>query len=262
MPLLEIVRGEQTSDAALARALDFAAQIKKTPIVVNDSRGFFTSRVITTFINEAIAMLGEGFAPQSIEQAATQAGYPVGPLQLCDELNLRLFAKIRDEARGAVEAAGGHYAAHPAEAVIDRMIELGRAGRLAGAGFYDYDAEGKRTGLWSGLAETFPVAGNPADIKLAELSERMLVIEAVESARCLEEGVLITVPDANIGSIMGIGFPAWSGGVLQYINGYEGSTGNGVAAFVERADQFAKQYGARFEPNPLLRKKAENGEKF
>ena len=258
MPLLEIIRGEQTSDAALARALDYAAQIKKTPIVVNDSRGFFTSRVIGTFVNEAVAMLTEGVAPATIEQATTQAGYPVGALQLADELNMELFLKIRNEAREAAEAAGRTIPRHPAEDVIEKMVELGRPGRLRGAGFFDYDESGKRTGLWPGLAEHFPVQGDPADVDLHELSERMLVIEAVESARCVEEGVIVQTADANIGSIMGIGFPPWTGGVLQYINGYPG----GISAFVARADDFADRYGDRFAPNPLLRKKAENGEPF
>jgi 3-hydroxyacyl-CoA dehydrogenase/enoyl-CoA hydratase/3-hydroxybutyryl-CoA epimerase len=258
MPLLEIIRGEQTSDASLARALDYAAQIKKTPIVVNDSRGFFTSRVIGTFVNEALAMLGEGIHPQTIEQATTQAGYPVGALQLTDELNMELFVKIRNESRDAIEAAGGAFPAHPGEAVVDRMVELGRPGRLRGKGFYDYDGAGKRTGLWPGLATEFPVSGDPAAVDLHELEERMLFAEAVDSARCFEEGVLTSVADANIGSIMGIGFPPWTGGVLQYINGYPG----GVAGFVARAGELAEKYGDRFTPGPLLRKKAENGESF
>jgi 3-hydroxyacyl-CoA dehydrogenase / enoyl-CoA hydratase / 3-hydroxybutyryl-CoA epimerase len=255
MPLLEIIRGEQTSDEALARALDYAQQIKKTPIVVNDSRGFFTSRVIGTFVNEALAMLDEGVPPASIEQATTQAGYPVGALQLADELNLELFLKIRDEARAAQGAA---YVRHPAEDVVEKMVSLGRPGRLKGAGFFDYDESGKRLGLWPGLTSHFPVSDDPMAIELHELGERMLVIEAVESARCVEEGVLLTTADANIGSIMGIGFPPWTGGVLQYVNGFAG----GVAGFVDRAEEFATRFGARFEPNPLLRKKAENGETF
>ncbi|WP_375485753.1 3-hydroxyacyl-CoA dehydrogenase NAD-binding domain-containing protein [uncultured Jatrophihabitans sp.] len=255
MPLLEIIRGEQTSDEALARALDYAMAIKKTPIVVNDSRGFFTSRVIGTFVNEALAMLGEGVHPATIEQATTQAGYPVGALQLADELNLELFLKIRNETRAAM---GDSYVRHPAEDIVEKMVELGRPGRLAGKGFFDYDESGKRTGLWPGLAETFPVQGDPSKVDVHELGERMLVIEAVESARCVDEGVLLTTADANIGSIMGIGFPPWTGGVLQYINGFAG----GVAGFVARADEFTQRFGARFEPNPLLRKKAENGETF
>ena len=258
MPLLEVIRGEQTSDEAIARALDYAARIKKTPIVVNDSRGFFTSRVIGTFVNEALAMLAEGVPPATIEQATTQAGYPVGALQLTDELNMELFVKIRNETRAAIEAAGGAFPAHPGEAVVDRMVALGRPGRLRGKGFFDYDADGKRTGLWPGLAAEFPSVEDPAGIDLHELQERMLFAEVVESVRCLEESVLTTVADANIGSIMGIGFPPWTGGVLQYVNGYPG----GVAAFVARADQLAECYGDRFTPSPLLRKKAENGETF
>ena len=258
MPLLEVIRGEQTSDEAIARALDYAARIKKTPIVVNDSRGFFTSRVIGTFVNEALAMLAEGVPPATIEQATTRAGYPVGALQLTDELNMELFVKIRNETRAAIEAAGGAFPAHPGEAVVDRMVALGRPGRLRGKGFFDYDADGKRTGLWPGLAAEFPSVEDPAGIDLHELQERMLFAEVVESVRCLEESVLTTVADANIGSIMGIGFPPWTGGVLQYVNGYPG----GVAAFVARADQLAERYGDRFTPSPLLRKKAENGETF
>jgi 3-hydroxyacyl-CoA dehydrogenase/enoyl-CoA hydratase/3-hydroxybutyryl-CoA epimerase len=261
LPLLEIIRGEQTSDQALARALDFAAQIGKTPIVVNDSRGFFTSRVIGTFVNEALAMLAEGVHPASIEQATTQAGYPVGALQLADELNMELFVKIRDEARAAATAAGLDYPAHPGESVVDRMVALGRPGRLRGAGFFDY-ADGKRTGLWAGLATEFPVHGDPAAVDLAELGERMLFAEALESVRCLEQGVLNTVADANIGSIMGIGFPPWTGGVLQYINGYASGDSTGIAGFVSRADEFAQRFGERFAPSPLLRERAASGEAF
>ncbi|HEX7535524.1 MAG TPA: 3-hydroxyacyl-CoA dehydrogenase NAD-binding domain-containing protein [Dermatophilaceae bacterium] len=263
MPLLEIIRGAKTSDATLARALDYAAQIKKTPIVVNDSRGFFTSRVIVTFVNEALAMLGEGIHPASIEQAATQAGYPVGALQLADELSLELFLKIRNETRDGIEAAGGVYPRHPAEATVELMVELGRPGRARGAGFYDYDEAGKRLGLWSGLARHFRVQEDPAAVDLHELQERMLFIEAVESARCLDEGVLITVADANIGSIMGIGFPPWTGGVLQYITGYRdprGTADHGVAGFVTRADELTERYGDRFTPNALLRREADNPE--
>ncbi|MFL6161662.1 MAG: 3-hydroxyacyl-CoA dehydrogenase NAD-binding domain-containing protein [Jatrophihabitantaceae bacterium] len=257
LPLLEIIRGERTSDEALARALDYAAQIKKTPIVVNDSRGFFTSRVIGTFVNEALAMLTEGIPPATIEQATTQAGYPVGALQLADELNLELMAKIRNETRAAVQAAGGSYPGHPGEGVVDRMLELGRPGKLRGAGFFDY-TDGRRTGLWPGLAEVFPATGEPARIELAELGERMLFVEALESVRCLDEGVLNTVADANIGSIMGIGFPPWTGGVLQYINGYPG----GLSGFVARADALAARHGERFSTPDSLRKRAESGEPF
>jgi 3-hydroxyacyl-CoA dehydrogenase/enoyl-CoA hydratase/3-hydroxybutyryl-CoA epimerase len=229
MPLLEIVVGEQTSDAALARAFDVAKQIRKTPIVVNDSRGFFTSRVIGRFLDEAVAMIGEGVNPASIEQAGSQAGYPAPPLQLMDELTLTLGAKIRGEFRAAARAAGQDWVPHPAEAVIDRMLELGRRGKSTGAGFYDY-VDGKRVGLWPGLREEFAASGY-TEIPLRDMQERMLFAEALDTVRCFEEGVLRSVPDANIGSIMGIGFPPWTGGVIQYIHGYPG----GVPGFVERA---------------------------
>jgi 3-hydroxyacyl-CoA dehydrogenase/enoyl-CoA hydratase/3-hydroxybutyryl-CoA epimerase len=244
MPLLEIVVGEKTSDATVAKAFDLAQQIGKTPIVVNDSRGFFTSRVIGTFLNEAVAMVGEGQPPASIEQAGAQAGYPAPPLQLIDELTLTLPQKIRTEARAAAEAAGKTWVGHGSEAVIDRMVALGRAGRSSGAGFYDY-ADGQRVGLWSGLADTFP-AGEA--IPFEDMKERMLFAEALESVRCMDEGVLRSVEDANIGSIMGIGFPPWTGGVIQYIEGYPG----GVAAFVARARQLAERYGEQFQPPQSL----------
>ncbi|HEX3787080.1 MAG TPA: 3-hydroxyacyl-CoA dehydrogenase NAD-binding domain-containing protein [Pseudonocardiaceae bacterium] len=256
MPLLEIVVGEQTSDATLAKALDIAKQIKKTPIVVNDSRGFFTSRVIGTFLNEAVAMVGEGVPAPSIEQAGAQAGYPAPPLQLMDELTLTLPRKIRLETRAGVEAAGGTWVGHPSEPVIDRMVEeFDRKGRSTGSGFYDY-AEGKRTGLWPGLAENFAQGGTT--IPFQDMQERMLFAEALETAKCFDEGVLRSIPDANIGSIFGIGFPAWTGGVIQYINQYDG----GLAGFVARARELAKTYGDRFAPPQSLVDKAERGENF
>ncbi|BDX30329.1 3-hydroxyacyl-CoA dehydrogenase [Mycobacterium antarcticum] len=253
MPLVEIIKGEKTSDEALARVFDYTLAIGKTPIVVNDSRGFFTSRVIGTFVNEALAMLGEGVTPASIEQAGSQAGYPAPPLQLSDELNLELMHKIAVASRKGIEDAGGTYEPHPAEAVVEKMIEIGRPSRLKGAGFYEY-ADGKRVGLWPGLKETFagPSGGQPPTIPLQDMIDRMLFAEALETQKCIDEGVLMTTADANIGSIMGIGFPPWTGGSAQYIVGYEGSHGTGKEAFVARAKELAAKYGERFEPPASL----------
>ncbi|MFI8368850.1 3-hydroxyacyl-CoA dehydrogenase NAD-binding domain-containing protein [Streptomyces sp. NPDC085466] len=257
MPLVEIIKGERTGDEALARAFDLVRQINKTPIVVNDSRGFFTSRVIGHFLNEGVAMVGEGIEPASIEQAAAQAGYPAKILSLMDELTLTLPRKIRTETRKAIEDAGGVWVTHPGEAVIDRMVdEFGRTGRSGGAGFYDYAEDGKRGKLWPGLREHFTKPGY--EIPFRDMQERMLFAEALDTVRLLEEGVLTSVADANIGSIMGIGFPAWTGGILQYINGYEG----GVAGFTARARELAETYGERFAPPALLVAKAERGETF
>jgi 3-hydroxyacyl-CoA dehydrogenase/enoyl-CoA hydratase/3-hydroxybutyryl-CoA epimerase len=255
MPLLEIVKGERGSDRTLARALAIAKKLGKTPIVVNDSRGFFTSRVIATFIEEGIAMLDEGVPAASIEQAAKQAGYPAPVLQLCDELSISLMRKIRDETRAGIEADGGSWEPHPADRVMDKMVvELERPGRAAGKGFYEY-ADGKRVGLWPGLSEEFPPGAPP---RLGDLIERLLFIETIESIRCLEEGVIESVADANVGSIIGIGYPGWTGGVLQYANQYEG----GLDGFLARARKLADGHGARFEPPALLIERAERGERF
>jgi 3-hydroxyacyl-CoA dehydrogenase/enoyl-CoA hydratase/3-hydroxybutyryl-CoA epimerase len=247
MPLIEIIRGRGTSDATLARAFDVAVGLRKTPIVVNDSRGFFTSRVISTFLNEGVAMLAEGIDPQTVEQAAAQAGYPAPVLQLMDELTLTLPLKIRDEAR---TAAGDAYVPHPAEAVLDRLVEeFGRKGRSSGSGFYDYE-NGRRTRLWPGLRTELGATNH--DVDLRELAERMLLVEAIETQRCLDEGVLTSVADANVGSVLGIGFPPWTGGVVQYVEGFPG----GVAGFVARADALAERYGERFRVPASLRSRA------
>jgi 3-hydroxyacyl-CoA dehydrogenase/enoyl-CoA hydratase/3-hydroxybutyryl-CoA epimerase len=274
MPLVELIRGEKTTDETVHRALDFVKQIKKTPIVVNDSRGFFTSRVIGTFINEGISMLAEGVPAQTIEQASSQAGYPAPVLQLSDELNLKLMRKIRIAAREASRESGqgssSGWDAHASEVVIDRMLdEFDRPGRLEGRGFYEY-TDGKRTNLWPGLRQAFPPIADPSALSLRDLEERMLFIEAIESVKCVDEGVIESVADANIGSIMGIGFPAWTGGVLQYINGYTPATGpagtgpaaTGVAGFVARARELAAKYGDRFDPPVSLIERAERGEPF
>jgi 3-hydroxyacyl-CoA dehydrogenase/enoyl-CoA hydratase/3-hydroxybutyryl-CoA epimerase len=271
MPLLEIIKGENTSEETLYRALDLARQIKKTPIVVNDSRGFFTSRVIGTFINEGVGMLLEGIPAPSIEQASSQAGYPAPVLQLSDELNLNLARKIRDATKAAVEAEGGTFVERASFQVVDRLLAEGRGGKLDGAGYYDY-RDGRRTGLWKGLKELFPETDDPASISLTDLEERMLFAESLEAVRCLEEGVIESVADANIGSILGIGFPGWTGGVLQYINGYRNPAhlpqssahpqSTGVAGFVARARELAAKYGERFEPPASLVEKAERGESY
>ncbi|MGF1426080.1 3-hydroxyacyl-CoA dehydrogenase NAD-binding domain-containing protein [Kitasatospora sp. LaBMicrA B282] len=257
MPLVEIIKGQATGDEAVARAFDLVRRIGKTPIVVNDSRGFFTSRVIGQFINEGVAMVAEGVEPASIEQAAAQAGYPAKVLSLLDELTLTLPRRIRGEAQRAAEEAGQEYLPHPAEVVFDRMVEeFGRPGRSGGAGFYDYDENGRRGLLWPGLREHFGREG--VDVPFEDLKERMLFAEAVDTVRCLEEGVLTSVADANVGSILGIGFPAWTGGVLQYINGYPG----GVAGFTARARELAAAYGERFTPPPMLERVAAEGGVF
>lgn len=251
MPLVEIVVGKKTSEQALARAFDFARQIGKTPIVVNDSRGFFTSRVIMSFIDEAVAALGEGVDASSIEQAALQSGYPAGPLQLLDELTLTLPQRVRR----AAQAAGVPVKHAAADAVIDLMVDqLDRRGRSTGGGFYEYDESGKRLGLWPGLPATFPGDGS---VSFDDLKERMLFAEAIEAVRCLDEGVLHSVTDANVGSLLGIGFPAWTGGVLQYINSYPG----GPSGFVRRAAELGNRYGAHLAaPASLVALAAADGE--
>jgi 3-hydroxyacyl-CoA dehydrogenase/enoyl-CoA hydratase/3-hydroxybutyryl-CoA epimerase len=249
MPLVEIIKGEKTSDEALARVFDYTLAIGKTPIVVNDSRGFFTSRVIGTFVNEALAMLGEGVEPASVEHAGSQAGYPAPPLQLSDELNLELMHKIAVASRKGVEDAGGTYEPHPAEAVVEKMIEIGRPSRLKGAGFYEY-ADGKRTSLWPGLRETFKSGSSQPPLQ--DMIDRMLFAEALETQKCLDEGVLTSTADANIGSIMGIGFPPYTGGSAQFIVGYQGPAGTGKEAFVARARELAAKYGDRFLPPDSL----------
>lgn len=253
MPLVEIIRGEKTSDEALARVYDYTLAIRKTPIVVNDSRGFFTSRVIGTFINEAIMMLEENIDPQTIEQAGLQAGYPAAPLKLSDELNFETMQKIFKETRAAAEAEGKVISAASLASgnVIGTMIDkFDRKGKLHGAGFYNY-ADGKTAGIWEGLREAFGSKRElPEGVTLQDLKDRMLFIEAIETQKCFDEGVLTTTADANIGSIFGIGYPAWTGGVHQFVVGYKG----GTAGFVARADELAAKFGERFEVPASLRK--------
>lgn len=256
MQLVEIIVGAKTSDETLARAFDYVQQINKIPIVVNDSRGFFTSRVFGTFVNEGICMLAEGVHPASIENAGLLAGMPVGPLAISDEVSLTLMQHIRDQSKRDTEAGGGTWQAHPAEAVIDRMVkELNRKGKAAGAGFYEYPTSGKKF-LWPELANLFATGRDVAEVKLQDLKDRILFIQAIETVRCLEENVLRTVEDANIGSVFGIGFAPWAGGAVQFINQY------GVRRFAERARELAEQYGERFTPPALLLEKAETNTPF
>ena len=254
MPLLEIVVGDHTSDEALARAIDYAVQIRMTPIVVNDSRGFFTSRVIGQFMDEAVAMVAEGVHPATVEQAATQAGYPVGALALTDEINMKLTQKIRRSMQANMAAEGKHWVDSPGYDLVDAMVDgFDRPGRLEGRGFYEYDEKGARVGLWPGLVEHY--AREDKGIPFLDIQERMLFAEALDTVRCLDEGVLRSVAEANVGSVLGIGFPAWTGGVIQYLNQYDG----GVARFVARADELRARYGERFDVPASLRERAAAG---
>ncbi|NYI45109.1 3-hydroxyacyl-CoA dehydrogenase/enoyl-CoA hydratase/3-hydroxybutyryl-CoA epimerase [Nocardioides aromaticivorans] len=257
MPLVEIIAGKETSDEALAKAYDVVLQIRKTPIVVNDSRGFYTSRVIGFMVNEGMAMLAEGVAPYSIERATTSAGYPAPVLQLSDELNLELMAKIAK----ATADANPDLPVHPGQAVVGKMLEAGRAGRLRGAGFYDYE-DGKRGSIWAGLSELFPLAEEQPPIQ--DIRDRMLFAEALETAKTFEEGVITSAAAANIGSIMGIGFPPNTGGAAQFMTGYENkATGEiGLNAFIARAEELAEKYGDRFQPTQWLRDLAASGKGF
>ncbi len=256
MQLVEIIVGKNTSDDTLARAFDYVQQIGKIPIVVNDSRGFFTSRVFGTFVNEGICMLGEGIHPASIENAGVLSGMPVGPLAISDEVSLTLMRHIRDQSKKDTEAAGNTWRPHPAEAVIDQMLDQhARKGKAAGAGFYEYPANGKKY-LWPELETQFVDAGKARSVALQDLKDRILFIQAIETVRCLEEGVLRTIEDANVGSIFGIGYAPWTGGAIQFINQY------GVRAFTERARELAQQHGERFAPPQLLLDQAEANTPF
>ncbi|MDM8350515.1 3-hydroxyacyl-CoA dehydrogenase NAD-binding domain-containing protein [Pseudomonas sp. sp1636] len=259
MPLVEIIKGERTSEETLARGFDYVMQINKTPIVVNDSRGFFTSRVFGTFTNEGIAMLGEGVAAAMIENEARKAGMPVGPLAISDEVSLSLMNHIRQQTLKDLAAEGKTIAPHPAFAVIDLMLnEYQRPGKAAGAGFYEYPEAGSPAGgkkhLWPQLKVRFEKPD--AQLSQKDVRDRILFIQAIETVRCVEEGVLTSVADANIGSIFGIGFAAWTGGALQFINQY------GIRDFVARAQYLAEQYGERFLPPALLLEKAAKNENF
>ncbi|OAV77131.1 3-hydroxyacyl-CoA dehydrogenase NAD-binding domain-containing protein [Dietzia sp. 111N12-1] len=258
MQLVEIIKGGKTAPETLAKAIDLTLAIRKIPIVVNDSRGFYTSRVIGTFVNEAIGMLDEGIEPATIEQAGRIGGYPAAPLQLSDELNLNLMVKIRQATREAEEAEGREYVPSASDRVVLKMVEeIGRSGRAAGAGFYDY-ADGKRADLWSGLREAFNTSPHNAP-PLQDLVDRMIFAEVLETQKCVDEGVIVDDADANIGSIIGIGFPAWTGGTRQYAKNYAAPgarEASGYRGFVARAEELAATYGERFTPTESLKKAA------
>lgn len=250
MRLVEIIRGRKTSDACLAHAMDFIKRLGKVPIVVNDARGFYTTRVFMTYLNEGLAMVGEGVAPALIENAARQAGMPLGPLALTDEVSFELLSQLISQARADL---GERYESHAADAVVSIFHDrIKRTGRKAGAGFYDYDESGKR--LWRGLAEHFPPAARQPSVDV--LKKRLLYVQGVEAARCLEEGVLEVPQDADIGAVLGWGFPEFLGGPISMIDTV------GTAAFVAECKALAAEFGERFSPPAHLLNKAGRNESF
>ena len=253
MQLVEIIKGKDTSPETLARAFDYVQQIGKTPIVVNDSRGFFTSRVFGTFIQEGMSLVAEGIHPARVEMAALKAGMPVGPLAIQDEVSLSLTEHITEQTRKDLQAEGKDLPVQATEALVKAMIhDHNRKGKAAGAGFYEYPVGGKKH-LWSGLSTWLKPE---VIISEQEMIDRILFVQALDTVRCLEEGVLESVQDANIGSIFGIGFAPWTGGAIQFINQY------GLDKAVKRAEELTAKYGQRFTPPQLLKDKAAKGELF
>jgi 3-hydroxyacyl-CoA dehydrogenase/enoyl-CoA hydratase/3-hydroxybutyryl-CoA epimerase len=251
MPLVEIIVGKKTSEETIARALDYVGQLRKTPIVVNDSRGFYTSRCFGTFVYEGIAMLQEGVSPALIENGAKQAGMPVGPLAVADEVTIDLQWKVIKQSEADL---GKRFDKPVAYDTVQKFVEvLKRPGKRFGAGFYEYPADGKKF-LWPGLAEHFPHAAQQPDVE--EVKKRVLYRQALEAARCMEENVVTTAAEADLGSILGWGFPAWTGGTLSFIDTV------GVRNFVAECDRLAKRHGKRFKPSKWLRERAERNEPF
>ena len=251
MPLVEIIMGKQTSPATLARAMDFVKAIGKTPIVVNDARGFYTSRVFSTYLVEGMALLAEGVAPALIENAGRIAGMPVGPLALADEVSLDLIDKITRQTRKDLGAA---YTEKPSDAVVGLLVgTLNRLGKKSGHGFYDYPADARKQ-LWAGLAEHFSVRADQPS--LDAVIERLILIQSLETVRCLDEGVLTSPADADVGAILGWGYPPFRGGPIGQIHTM------GTANFVAACDRLAEQCGERFRPTESLRKKAAEGSQF
>ncbi len=251
MMLVEIIRGRETGDVAVAKALDFVRQIRKTPIVVNDARFFYANRCIIPYINEGIRMVAEGVEPALVENAAKLVGLPLGPLQLVDETSIDLGVKI---ARATKAAMGAAYPDGAVDQVIFAMADRGRLGRKAAAGFYAYDDKGQRTGLWDGLADLWPVAADQPD--LSEVQHRMLFVQALEAVRALEEGVLTDIREGDVGAILGWGFCPWSGGPFSWLDMI------GAAKAVEICDRLSAAHGARFAAPTLLRELAARGDSF
>ena len=251
MMLVEIIKGVETGDLAVAKALDFVRRIRKTPIVVNDARFFYANRCIIPYINEGIRMVAEGVEPALVENAAKLVGLPLGPLQLVDETSIDLGVKI---ARATKAAMGDAYPDSAVDQVLFAMADAGRLGRKAHAGFYAYDDKGQRTGLWEGIADHWPVAADQPD--LAEVQHRMLFVQALEAVRALEEGVLTDIREGDVGAILGWGFCPWSGGPFSWLDML------GAPRAVEIADRLAAAHGARFAAPRLLREMAERGESF
>lgn len=252
MQLVEIIKGQNTNRETVAKAYDFVQQIGKTPIVVNDSRGFFTSRVFGTFVQEGLRMLAEGIHPAKIEMAALKAGMPVGPLAIQDEVSLTLSEHVAAETRKALQAEGKERPRSGADEVIETMIhQFNRKGKAAGAGFYDYPEGGKKS-LWEGLSYW----KKEQTVDEQELIDRFLFVQSLDTLRCLEEGVLESVVDGNVGSIFGIGFAPWTGGTLQFLNQY------GLKDALNRAQALEQRYGERFAPPQLLKDKVAQGEQI
>ena len=254
MPLVEIIVGEETDDATLAKGFDYVGQIAKTPIVVNDSRGFYTSRVFGTYVSEGIAMLSEGIHPRSIEVAGMKSGMPMPPLALQDEVSLSLSLHVMQQTKRALESEGKTFTPHPAMPVVEKMVkELGREGKKVAKGFYDYPEKGEKH-LWPELTELYPTTDEQPSQQ--DLVDRLLYVQANETAKCFEENVVRTVADANIGSIFGWGFAPNQGGTLQLINSV------GVDKFVARSRELESKYGERFAPAQILVEMALKGEEF
>ncbi len=249
MPLVEVIRGRDTSDQSLAHALDLVAQLRKTPIVVNDHRGFFTSRFIGSFVDDGIAMLAEGVAPALIENCARQAGMPVGPLAITDEMSIELSKQAGDaQAREFPDS----YRPGRSVPVIEKLFALGRMGRKNGKGFYDYDDKGKS--LWPGLADHYPLRTEQPQPQ--DLRQRVLYVQAIEAARAMEDGVLLSPADGDVGAILGVGFPAYTGGPFSLMDGI------GIAEFVREAERLAVLFGPHLQPPALLKRMAAEGATF